>query len=101
VASSGAQAQQVQNNNQFVYTNVVTGTLTSYLTASPNLIFNSDSGLFDFETVNPPTQPTVYVRNAVGQYGVFIFDDNPGDPLRCPILRSGTSRVDNINPAVQ
>jgi hypothetical protein len=79
VASSGAQAQVNHNDHQFVYTNVATSTLPSYLTANPNFIFNSNSGLFDFENVSPPTLPTVFVRKGPGQHGVFIFDDNPGD----------------------
>jgi hypothetical protein len=79
MASTGALAQVDHNDNQFVYTNVVTGTLPPYLTASPNLIFNSNSGLFDFENVSPPTKPTVYVRKAPAQHGVEIFDNNSGD----------------------
>jgi hypothetical protein len=95
VASSGAQAQ-VRNNNQFVYTNVVTNTLPSYLTASPNLIFNSDSGLFDFENVSPPTLPTVYVRKPPAQHGVFIFDDNPGDSVAQHALNIELYNITNL-----
>jgi hypothetical protein len=79
MASTGAQAQVDHNDNQFVYTNVVTNTLPSYLTASPNLIFNSNSGLFDFENVSAPTKPTMFVRKAPAQHGMSIFDNNPAD----------------------
>lgn len=96
VASTGARAQVDHNDNQFVYTNVVTHTLPSYLTASPNLIFNSNSGLFDFENVSAPTKPTVYVRKAPAQHGLFIFDNNAGDSVAQHALNIELYNITNL-----
>ena len=63
--------------NQVPYT---TGSaqLPPSLASGPNLMFNTLNGLFEFDNIIP-AKPNVYIKKGVGQHGLFIFDNNPGD----------------------
>ncbi len=75
--SSIAKAQ-VAVPKPFIYA-TGTSSLGSAVATTDNFLFGSPNAIFDFENVQTPTEPTIYVKKGAGYHGIFAMDNNPGD----------------------